>query len=325
MNYPLPPMKLSNLLAALALVLATPALAQVCPYQNLMPEFTKFVTVTQDLAPQPRAAAFVERFAAKHPDFYSESMFGSREKMTARAVRLFDPQWKPNFPGARPITLEDVLATGRTITADYARIEGTFRKAFPDYRCETPISFGISIYMFDGNQSSETPGQSRMRFGVEMISLLHPQRELPAFFHHELMHIYQAQQIGAAVPTDSEQPVSWALWNEGLATYVSWKLNPSLTAPEIFWIPRDMQAQMQPHLAEAAALMLADLDGHEGYGRWFVADSSPPGLPVRSGYYLGYLMAKHLDRGDLAALARMSPEEVKVEARKFLTLLAEKK
>ena len=318
-------MKLSNLLAALTLVVATPALAQVCPYQNLMPEFTAFVTATQDLAPQPRAEAFVERFASKHPDFYSESMFGSREKMTARAVRLFDPQWKPKFPGARAITLDDVLATGRTITADYGRIEATFRKAFPDYRCETPISFGISIYMFDGNQSSETPGKSQMRFGVEMISLLHPQRELPAFFHHELFHIYQTQQIGADVPSDAEQPVSWALWNEGLATYVSRKLNPTLTAPEIFRIPRDLEAQMQPKVAEAARLMLADLDGHEGYGRWFMGGSKPPGLPARSGYYLGYLMAKQFDRGDLAALARMPPKQVAVEARKFLEGLAEKK
>jgi hypothetical protein len=155
-----------------------------------------------------------------------------------------------------------------------------------------------------------------------MISLMHPARELPAFFHHELMHIYQAQQVGTAVPIDAEQPVSWALWNEGLATYVSWKLNPTLTAPEIFWTPRDMEAQMQPKLAAAARLMLADLDGHEGYGRWFMADSSPPGLPVRSGYYLGYLMAKQLDRGDLAALARMPPQQVALEARRFLESLA---
>jgi hypothetical protein len=318
-------MKLSNLVPMLALALATPALAAVCPFQNLMPEFSQFVAATGELAPQARAEAFVERFAAKHPDYYSESMFGSREKLTARAVRLFDPQWKPKYPGARPITLDDVLATGRTITADYGRIEATFRKAFPAYRCETPITFGISIYMFDGNQASDTPGKSQMRFGVEMISLLHPQRELPAFFHHELMHIYQAQQVGDAVPTDSEQPVSWALWNEGLASYVSWKLNPTLTAPEIFWIPRDMEAQMQPKLAEAARLMLADLDGHAGYSRWFMADSSPPGLPVRAGYYLGYLLAKHLDHGDLAALARMPPKEVAVEARRFLEAVAEGK
>lgn len=318
-------MKLSNLLPALALALATPAVAAVCPYQNLMPEFSEFVAATGDLAPPARAAAFVERFASRHPDFYSEQMFGSRQKLFERAERLFDPARMPKFEGSRRITLDDVLATGRSITADYARIEATFRKAFPDYRCETPITFGISLYMFDGNQASDTPGKPRMRFGVEMISLLHPARELPPFFQHELFHIYQAQQMGADVPSDETQPVSWALWGEGLATYVSWKLNPTLTAPEIFWIPRDMEAQMQPKLADAARLMLADLDGHEGYNRWFTGGENPPGLPSRSGYYLGYLMAKQLDRGDLAALARMPTKQVAVEARKFLESLAEKK
>jgi uncharacterized protein YjaZ len=82
---------------------------------------------------------------------------------------------------------------------------------------------------------------------------------------------------------------------------------------------------MKPKLAEAARLMLADLDGHENYGRWFMGGQNPPGLPSRSGYYLGYLMAEHLDKGDLAALARMPPQEVAVEARKFLESLAEKK
>jgi uncharacterized protein YjaZ len=160
-----------------------------------------------------------------------------------------------------------------------------------------------------------------MRFGVETIALLHPQRELPAFFHHELLHIYQAQLLGADVPPDESQPVWWALWNEGLATYVSWKLNPTLTAPEIFWSPRDMEAQMQPKLAAAARLMLADLDGHEGYDRWFQGGSNPPGLPSRGGYYLGYLLAKQADRGDLAALARMPLDQVQREARNFLESL----
>jgi hypothetical protein len=322
MNYPLPPMKLSNLLPTLALAVATPAVAQVCPYRDLMPEFSKFVAATSELAPPARAEAFVERFAAKHPDFYSEPMFGSRRKQVERAERMFDPQRVPKFTGSRPITLDDVLATGRTITADYSRIEGTFRKAFPDYRCEVPITFGISLYMFDGNQASDTPGKAQMRFGVEMISLLHKQRDLPAFFHHELFHMYQAQVMAADVPPDATQPVWWALWNEGLATYVSWKLNPTLTAEEIFWIPPDMEAQMQPKLAQAAQLMLADLDGHEGYGHWFQGGSNPPGLPTRAGYYLGYLMAKRLDRGDLAALARMPLEQVHREARTFLESLA---
>jgi hypothetical protein len=317
----LKPMSLSTLLSALTVVVGAPAIGRGCPYQNLMPEFSNFVAATENLAPPARAAAFAERFSARHPDFYSDQTFGSRQKLTERAGRLFDPQRAPKYPGGRPITLGDILATGRTITADYARIELTFRKAFPEYRCETPISFGVALYLFDGNQASDSRGKPQMRFGVEMISLLHPARELPAFFHHELFHIYHAQQIGADMPPDATQPVSWALWSEGLATYVSWKLNPTLTAPEIFWIPRDMEAQLQPKLREAARLMLADLDGHEGYGRWFMGDSSPPGLPTRSGYYLGYLLAKELDRGDLSALARMPPKQVAIEARKFLDSL----
>ena len=310
-----------GLITTLALA-AVPAAAQVCPYENLMPEFAQFAEATRDLAATERARAFVERFAAKHADYYSEQMFGSREKLETRAVRLFDPARAPNFEGTSPIRLEDVLATGRAITTDYGRIEATFRQAFPDYRCETPITFGLSLYMFDGNQAADVPGRSRMRFGVEMIALLHPPRELPAFFHHELFHIYQAQQLGAAVPADETQPVWWALWNEGLATYVSWKLNPSLTAPEIFWIPRDMEEQLKPKVAKAARMIQPELDGHEGYERWFTAGSSPSGLPTRSGYYLGYLMARHLDKGDLAALARLGPAQVQREAHAFIDSLA---
>jgi hypothetical protein len=37
---------------------------------------------------------------------------------------------------------------------------------------------------------------------------------------------------------------------------------------------------------------------------------------------LALAMAKQLDRGDLAALARMPPQQVAVEARKFLESLA---
>ena len=319
-------MKLSNLVAALALAIASPAGAQVCPYTDLMPEFSRFVTATADLAPAARAEAFVERFASKHPDFYSEAMFGSRDKLRDRAQRLFDPQRAPKFQGTRPLTLDDILATGRTVTGDYGRIEATFRKAFPDYRCDTPITFGVSLFMFDGNQAADTPGKPQMRFGVDAISAMHPARELPPFFQHELFHIYQTQQVGAAnVPADATQPLWWALWNEGLATYVSWKLNPTLTAPEIFWSPRDLEAQLQPKVAQAAQLLLPQLDGNEGYNLWFMGGSNPPGLPSRSGYYLGYLMAKQLDHGDLAALARMPPEQVAVEARKFLEELAGQK
>ncbi|HEX7116491.1 MAG TPA: hypothetical protein VF193_15300 [Steroidobacter sp.] len=312
------------LITTLALA-AGSAPAQSCPYENLLPEFAEFVQETRDLEATKRARAFVEQFAARHPDYYSERMFGSHEELEKQAVRLFDPAQIPKFEGARAISLDDVLTTGRVLTREYDRIEADFRRAFPDYRCGTPITFGLSLYTFDGNQSEDAPGKPRMRFGVDMIALLHSSRALPAFFHHELFHIYQAQKLGAAMPAEETQPVWWALWVEGLATYVSWKLNPSLAAPEIFWMPRDLEEQLKPKLAEAARMIQPELDGHEGYRRWFMAGSNPPGLPTRSGYYLGYLLARHLDQGDLAALARMEPAEVRREAHAFIDSLAKRR
>jgi len=325
-------MRLPKLMAMTALAATAPAKAQVCPFENFMPQFAEFAAATSDLAPPARARAFVDRFAASHADFYIPQLFGPPEKLLQLAERLFDPKKTPQSPGARPVTLEDVLAMGRTITADYGRFEATFREAFPDYTCDTPLSFGVSLYLFDGSQSSTDPsGNGRMRFGVDKIAQLHPPRELPAFFHHELFHIYHLQQTRTALLRAAQEngwkaaPTWWTLWLEGLATYVSSRLNPQLTAPEIFWTPRDLEQRMQAKLPEAARMLLTDLDdmdAKDAYSRWFTGSSNPPGLPERSGYYLGYLMAKQLDRGDLAALARMAPLQVEREARAFLASLA---
>jgi type II secretory pathway component PulM len=57
-------------LFALGTVLAlrpAPVLADVCQYQNLMPEFFAFEAATKTLAPDIRAARFVKEFAVKHP------------------------------------------------------------------------------------------------------------------------------------------------------------------------------------------------------------------------------------------------------------------
>ena len=160
MNYPLRPMKLSNLLAALALVLATPAVAQVCPYQNLMPEFTEFVTATQDLAPQPRAEAFVERFASKHPDFYSESLFGSREKMTdARRAPVRSAAEaeisRRAADHARRRARRPAAASRPTTRASRRRSA----RRFPTTAAKRRSASASRSIMFDGNQSSKTAGQ----------------------------------------------------------------------------------------------------------------------------------------------------------------------
>ena len=97
----------------------------------------------------------------------------------------------------------------------------------------------------------------------------------------------------------------WALWNEGLATY---ELETESNADRaMFWIPRDMEAQMQPKLAEAARLMLDDIVVTRVTA--VVSGRLEPvrACPRAAATTQGYLLAKQADRGDVAALARMPP------------------
>ncbi len=71
-----------------------------------------------------------------------------------------------------------------------------------------------------------------MLFGVDAIAILHGPEDMPSFFAHELFHIYHRQVMGARLP-DPDSVTWWSLWEEGLATYVSQRLNPALSAQQV--------------------------------------------------------------------------------------------
>jgi len=80
---------------------------------------------------------------------------------------------------------------------------------------------------------------------------------MPAFFDHEIFHLYQRQAVGSQAP-QGDEPAWWTMWVEGLATYVSQRMNPSLEAQQVLWYPQEMVRRMENNLPHAAALMLRD-------------------------------------------------------------------
>ncbi len=91
------------------------------------------------------------------------------------------------------------------------------------------MAFGPSFLRFDGHDYKDERGQAHMLFGVDAIAILHGPEDMPSFFAHELFHIYHRQVMGARLP-DPDSVTWWSLWEEGLATYVSQRLNPALSA-----------------------------------------------------------------------------------------------
>ncbi|HEX4534857.1 MAG TPA: hypothetical protein VH000_11545, partial [Rhizomicrobium sp.] len=114
----------------------------------------------------------------------------------------------------------------------------------------------------------------------------------------------------------------WAMWEEGLATYISQRMNPSLPAQQVLWFPTDIVARMQAPgvMVRAAKLMLENFDKSDSaHSLFFESGHSTSGLPPRAGYYMGYRMAVELGRDhSLAWLARLHPADVKTRARAFL-------
>jgi hypothetical protein len=295
------------------------ALAEVCRYQNLMPEFFAFEAATMTLTPEIRTERFMKEFAAKHPAFYGDKDLGWPARAQKDALRLLDPSQSESFPGFPPLTEARLHAVAATVTDDFAAAQGKFLETFPDFRCQDGVEFGPSFRRFDGHGYKDAAGHGHMLFGIDAIAILHGPEDMPAFFAHELFHIYHRQVMGARLP-DPENVTWWSMWEEGLATYVSQRLNPGLDAQQVLWFPQDMVQRMQAPgaTAHAAKLMLTDFD-KTGGTHWFDSGDGEPGLPPRAGYYMGYLMASELGRDHpLNWLAQLPPDQVKGHARAFL-------
>lgn len=288
-----------------------------------MPVYEQFAVATANEPPEERAAAFVTQIAARFPDYYSTRVYGDEARLRNRALRFFEPQHGgPIFPGVPPLTPQRLSALAKVVGPEFARQQRRFMQTFADFTCDTTVEFGVSLLKFDGHPV-DFSGKHHLLFGVDVIALLHVPADMPAFFDHELFHLYHRQVIGSRAP-QGEDPAWWSMWLEGLATYVSQRMNPELDAQQVLWYPKDMVTSMNKDLAHAALLMLQDIDKRgSDADRWFLASESVDGLPKRAGYYLGYLFAKSEGEGmALPQLARTPPDRVHADAVRFLTQLS---
>lgn len=310
--------------SALAAVLAASvcAAATPCSYRDYMPDYARFLASTKGVAPEARARNFLKLYAAAHPDFYWPQVFGDAAKQKKRAILYFDPQHRPQFPGFPALTDARVLALAGTVGPQFLIEQKRFVQTFPDFSCDTTVEFAPSLMTFDGHPDT-FGGKKYLLFGVDLIAMVHRPADMPAFFDHELFHLYHHQVLKGLEPK-GDDPCWWSMWVEGLATYVSQRMNPELDAQHVLWFPSDMVARMKTEAPRGARLVLADIDKTGGDAdRWFSAGQSVAGLPERAGYYYGYLFANSIGAGTpLPALARMKPDDVHVREKAFLKRLA---
>lgn len=264
---------------------------------NLMPAF---------FSSQARTASLDERIAR----FKDRVLYPNGAVYNMGYVALDDPHiaWYLRSVSSKLPNIERTASLiERTLPADVS----SFEAAFPKFKPQT-----VSVYLmpsmgsFDG-MTKDVNGKHALLIGVDAFS----SENLPVgiFMDHELFHIYHHAINPTFFVTSSENDLNQfglyrQLWAEGLATYVSQKLNSGATDSQAL-ASTDLANLSTEDSRKLACLVSDNLDSTEsGYAALlFDVSEHPKGLPSRGGYYVGYLIARELSRTySLSALAELN-------------------
>lgn len=294
-------------LALLALALL-PAAAPAPVIIDLTDDFSRVYAATKALPPAEQVARFKAEVAAQFPAFYSAARRNKTEaEYDAIIARAF----------ARHAAIEaSFAARSAAVAGQLADAQADFARAFPDLTAMPPIYLVHSLGEMDGG-TRELGGKTVLIFGADVIARAHATdaNERP-FFEHELFHVYHTPVLAQC------QQVWCALWEEGLATYVSGVRNPGAKPAELLLPEADMKMVEANRTAAVCAVRqrvtsTADAD----YNALFVGGSTLPGLPERAGYFVGFQVAEQL--GKTATIQQMAAWPEAVAREKVLATLAD--
>ena len=130
-------------------------------------------------------------------------------------------------------------------------------------------------------------------FGVDGITKYHNATTDLPFFHHELFHMYHAQFVNSGAHLYD------AVRGEGMATYVSDVLNPTADWKGLMLdIPEGLVPECDRKIEFLVKDLLAKLNSTADvdYTTYFLMKSTDSNIPKRAAYYVGYLVAKELNK-----------------------------
>ena len=289
---------------------ATAVLRPPFKVTDVMPTFWKFWDTTIEQSTDKRVRAFFDKVVAAYPDLFQHGLIASGaltdlgsdpEVQTRVAKYLHDVS--AFIPTMRQITI--------TIRDKFLRYVQEFSTAFPDYAPTTPVYFSVSLFGFSGGLliSGENTG---LYFGVDELARIYGSTgNLKVIVQHELFHQYHYQ----IAPEIGEDRAAWAfMWEEGLATYVSQRMNPGTTVDQALVTPDKLSELARPHLPELARQLFehADSTNPNDYADLFSSESTSAETPARSGYYVGYRVAEKVSQTrSLMQLAHLRGAELK--------------
>lgn len=310
-------------LAVAVLLLGLSCAAQSAPpppatpfaIHDFTPDFWKFWNAAQDQPVERQAQLWQQHYVASHQAVFDE--------LAAPCKDQWDPVWsRTNYFTDLPRIVPEIRALLAGLTGQLQKANGRFLKTFPDMSWSGDVYVMASGYCFNG-RAQTIQGRSALLFGVDAIVALE-QKDLIPTMQHELFHRYHHEYFDYEV--QRAYPLWTALWAEGMATYVSEKLNPSASEIDLAMVPLGMVRQVNERRAEVAADFLRRFESTaEQDANLFFNDahSKDPVIPGRAGYQLGVLVATELSKHhSMQTMAHWSQAEAQPKIRAALEQIA---
>jgi hypothetical protein len=267
---------------------------------DLTDEFDRFVMATADMPDAQRVRAFEKQIGRIADGFYARDR---NPKGYDFRVLL---QLK-TYPQRRNAT----LTLSRRFNDLFAPARQNFEAVFGPVSSRQPVFLLDSMGELDGG-TRDLNGGLTLLFGADVIAEVHSGKDMAAFFYHELFHLYRQSR-------DIQCAAIWcSLWEEGLATYVSSRLDPNANDDELVLnLPEPIRPVVEANRGRAVCEVVRRLDStaDRDFSALFQGDDRLPGFPSRMGYYIGYLVAA--DAGQKYGLHRLADMSV-VEARPLI-------
>jgi hypothetical protein len=308
------------LLTACAHQPAAPPTPVALKVSNVGPAFLNFWDASEGRPEEERVTLFLDRVVAPYPQLFGASVLNKTALVGPSANPRARDIVASYLKGVKPYVARMREITD-SIDRDFDRYAEDFGAAFPDFAPKSPVYFTVSLFAFDG-ATRTVDGQTVLLFGIDGMARWHPADEnLKVLFDHELFHLYHSQ-IWPEGSRD-EVPLWMSLWEEGLATYVSQRMNPGASEGQVL-LNADLAERAEPVLPKLVNELLDNFDSldHQEYAAFFYSSNGRKDIPQRSGYFVGLRIAQSLGATrTLKQLATLHGSELKEAVRRALAQL----
>lgn len=275
------------------------ARSEKCEIVNLGPEFELFWSKAKDKTFDEQLKIWNEVIEVPNQEYFDGLINSSEydkewnDRKTKRLSEAFK-KYQTDF--------ETINNLFKTFNSTLAHQIENYKKFFPDADFDIPI-IAMPGATFNGKGGSTKKHELVLAFGMDMIHFLDGNPDV--LYSHELFHIYHLKKAHITTTYFMESgKMTLPLFLEGLATYASYKMNPTATLDDILMDKElsKLTSEDEKYLAKEFLVIADDKaynEAHpENHRKWFgyKREKLRADLPDRTGYYLGLKIVEKLEK-----------------------------